>query len=137
MRKRRDSRNWQGCYQSLSSCRLKLIICPRSLEYIEKECRKLSEKNKAAKVLDKKRDTGEVVKLVEQLRQAILVYQVGTADSHLPHRVDSFSIVVATAVYAESGHATDCKPPFNAFTSSILTADLSNKVIPQRIYERS
>ena len=38
----------------------------------------LSEKKKVAKMLDKKRDSGTIAKLVEQLRQAILIYQVGS-----------------------------------------------------------
>ena len=54
------------------------IIHPRSLEEIEKRSRVLSEKGKVAKILDKKRDSGTIVKLVEELRQAILIYQVGT-----------------------------------------------------------
>ena len=36
----------------------------------------MSEKGKIARALDKSRDLGEVVKLVEELRRAILVYQV-------------------------------------------------------------
>ena len=35
------------------------------------------EKGKVARVLDKGRDSEEVIKLIEKLRQAILVYQVG------------------------------------------------------------
>ena len=31
-----------------------------------------------AKILDKRQDSGIVAKLVEELRQAILIYQVGT-----------------------------------------------------------
>ena len=38
-------------------------------------------KGKGARILDKKRDSGKVVKLVEELRQAILIYQVGTVGS--------------------------------------------------------
>lgn len=37
----------------------------------------LLEKGIAARILDKKRDSGMVIKLVEELRQAILIYQVG------------------------------------------------------------
>ena len=58
-----------------------LIIYPRSLEDIEKRSQVLSDKGKMAKMLDKKRNSGAIVKLVEQLRQAILVYQVGTVES--------------------------------------------------------
>ena len=48
----------------------------RSLEYIGKRSLALSEKGKVAKVLDKTRDSQEVIGLVEKLRQAILIYQV-------------------------------------------------------------
>ena len=44
----------------------------------------LLEKGRVARVLDKKRDSGAILKLVEQLRQAILIYQVGTAESRRP-----------------------------------------------------
>ena len=36
----------------------------------------LLEKGKMARILDKKQDSGTVVKLVEEIRQAILIYQV-------------------------------------------------------------
>ena len=49
----------------------------RSLEDIGKRSLVLSEKGKVARVLDKSRDLQEVIGLVEKLRQAILVYQVG------------------------------------------------------------
>ena len=41
----------------------------------------LLDKGKGARILDKKKDSGMVVKLVEDLRQAILIYQVGTVGS--------------------------------------------------------
>ena len=72
----------------LSSCWLELIVYPRSLEEIEKRSQMLSEKGKVAKFLDKKRDAGVIVRLVEQLRQAILVYQVSTAGNYRSSRVD-------------------------------------------------
>ena len=50
----------------------------RSLEEIRTRSLALSGKNRLARVLDKTRDVQEVVKLVEKLRQAILVYQVST-----------------------------------------------------------
>ena len=40
-------------------------------------------KGKAARILDKTHDSGAVVKLFEQLRQVILVYQVGTLNHRL------------------------------------------------------
>src|SRR6202000_449444 len=101
---------------SLSSYRVKLIFFLRSLGDIEKRCQRLSEKKKVAKMLDKKRDSGAIAKLIEQLRQAILIYQVGTTESRRPCRIDSFSIVVATAVYRESGRTIDCKSHSSVFT---------------------
>ncbi|KAF9645787.1 hypothetical protein BDM02DRAFT_3189409 [Thelephora ganbajun] len=53
----------------------------RSLEDIEARSLALSEKGKIARVLDKTRDSGEVIRLVEKLRQAILIYQVSQQQS--------------------------------------------------------
>ena len=60
----------------------KLIVPTRSLEVIEKRSLALLGKGKAARILDKKQDSGMVVKLVEELRQAILIYQVGLTENH-------------------------------------------------------
>jgi len=46
------------------------------LEEIEKRSQALLEKGKVARFVDKGRDSGEVVKLVERLREAITRYQV-------------------------------------------------------------
>jgi thiamine monophosphate synthase len=46
------------------------------LEAIEKRSQALLEKGKVARFVDKGRDSGEVVKLVERLRDAIARYQV-------------------------------------------------------------
>ena len=56
--------------------RQKLILYDRSLDDIGRRSLSLSEKGKVARVLDKTRDSQEVITLVEKLRQAILVYQV-------------------------------------------------------------
>ena len=53
-----------------------IITVYRSLEEIGTRSLALSGKKKLARVLDKTQDSQEVVKLVEKLRQAILVYQV-------------------------------------------------------------
>jgi hypothetical protein len=53
-----------------------ILTLDRSLEEIGTRSLALSGKKKLARVLDKTRDSQEVVKLVENLRQAILVYQV-------------------------------------------------------------
>ena len=69
-----------------ASCPLPLILAmlishDRDLEDIGKRSFALSEKGKVARALDKTRDSGEVVKLIEKLRQAILVYQVSISNS--------------------------------------------------------
>ena len=58
----------------------KLNLHNRSLDEIGKRSLVLSEKGKIARVLDKSQDAQEVVRLVEKLRQAILVYQVSVRD---------------------------------------------------------
>lgn len=67
-----------------SVSRLELPAHPSSLVYsslddIGKRSTSLSEKGKVARALDKSRDSGKVVRLVEELRQAILVYQVSAS----------------------------------------------------------
>ena len=42
----------------------------------------LLNKGKVAKVLDKRKDSGTIVKLVEELRQAVLLYQVSIVGNH-------------------------------------------------------
>ena len=54
----------------------KLTLHGRALGNIEKRSRALFEKGKIARALDKAQDSEEVVKLVEELRRAVLVYQV-------------------------------------------------------------
>ena len=49
----------------------------RSLETIAKMSQALLDKRKMSRILDKTMDSQTVAKLVEQLRQAILIYQVG------------------------------------------------------------
>ena len=55
----------------------RLIPHDRSLEDIGARSLALSQKGKVARVLDKAQDSGDVIKLIEKLRQAILIYQVG------------------------------------------------------------
>ena len=80
----------------------------RSLEDIGKRSLALSEKGKIARVLDKARDSGEVIKLVEELRRAILVYQVSVR-----HRRSRESLTrgtgVTTAVNIQPGRPFDRK----------------------------
>ncbi|KAF9784597.1 hypothetical protein BJ322DRAFT_1195506 [Thelephora terrestris] len=53
----------------------------RSLEDIEKQSQELLGKGRATRILDKAQDIGTVVKLVEQLRRAILLYQLSQQQS--------------------------------------------------------
>jgi hypothetical protein len=55
---------------------MKLII-RRSFDEIERRSQALLEKGKMARILDKAQDSQAVLRLIEQLRQAILIYQVG------------------------------------------------------------
>ena len=86
--------------------RSKLILCDRSLEDIGKRSLALSEKGKVARVLDKTQDSQEVVKLVENLRQAILVYQV-SAGHHQTRKPLTRQTGVATAVTIQPGRPFD------------------------------
>ena len=79
----------------------------------------LLDKGKVAKYLDKKRDSGVIIKLVEQLRQAVLMYQVGTADGCRSSQVDAYWVAVATTIYRQSGHTSDCKSPPTVFTLGV------------------
>ena len=84
----------------------RLIICYRSLEEIGKRSLELSGKGKVARVLDKSQDAQEVIKLVEKLRQAILVYQVS------PKHLQSWTLLtrrtgVTTAVDIQPGRPLD------------------------------
>ena len=54
---------------------------------IEKRSQALLEKGKVARMLDKMHDSQAVVKLAEDLRQAIVIYQVITVGYHWDWRV--------------------------------------------------
>ena len=69
-------------FLSSSHRRLKPTACARSLESIEEQSRMLLDKGKGARILDKKKDSGTVVKLIEELQQTILLYQVGTVENY-------------------------------------------------------
>lgn len=53
------------------------LIIYRTLEEVQKACRVLLDKGKMAQFRDKRKDSETIVKLVEMLRQAILIYRVG------------------------------------------------------------
>ena len=104
------------CITSLPFYRFTLIVRSSSLEGIEKRSRMLLDKGKVAKILDKKQDSGMIVKLVEELRQAILIYQVGTVENRRSTRVNASRVAVATTVYRQSSHSIDCESPPNVVT---------------------
>jgi hypothetical protein len=83
-----------------------LISYNRDLEDVGRRSLALSEKGKVARALDKRRDSEEVIKLIEKLRQAILVYQVsigpGRGRTPLTRRTG-----VTTTVDIQPGHPTD------------------------------
>ena len=88
----------------------KLIPHDRSLEDIGTRSLALSEKGKVARVLDKTQDSQEVIKLVEKLRQAILVYQV-SAKRRQSQKPLTRGVGVTTAVDIQPGHPSDCEFP--------------------------
>lgn len=118
-----DDRNWKSLHCAW-------IFCPsgadslydRSLEDIGTRALTLSEKGKIARVLDKTRDLGEVIALVERLRQAILIYQVSARDSQ-SRRLLTPGTDVSTTVDIQPGRPFDCKflsPVFNFETELMI-----------------
>lgn len=88
----------------------KLILGDRSLEYVGKRAVALSDKGKVARVLDKTKDSAEVVTLVEKLRQAIVVYQV-CAGNHRIRNLLTFGTDVPTAIDVQPSIPIDCEFP--------------------------
>ena len=75
----RDDQTWKSQYHNPTSLAHPELSFRRSLKDIETRSLALSKKKLRTRLIDKTRDSQQVVKLVEQLRQAILVYQVGLA----------------------------------------------------------
>ena len=75
------------------------------------------DKGKVAMILDKRKDSGVVVKLVEELRQAILLYQVGAVENHRSSRIDALGIAIATTIYRQSSRTVGCKSHLNVHTA--------------------
>ena len=75
----------------------------RLLEDIGTRATALLDKGKVARVLDKGRDSAEVVALVEKLRQAILIYQVSVV-AYRSWRSFTPMAGVAAAVDIQPGH---------------------------------
>ena len=88
----------------------KLILHRSSLEKIGARAESLSKKGIFVGVLDKAKDSAEVVALVEELRQAILVYQVGVGE-YWGQRVLTRRTDVATAVDLQPSCSVDCESP--------------------------
>jgi len=82
----------------------------RSLEDIGARSLALSEKGKVARILDKAQDTGEVVKLIERLRRAILIYQV-SVKHHRNRESLTCGTDVTTTVAISPGLPIDREPP--------------------------
>ena len=110
------------------------LIVRRSLEDIEKRSEALLGKGKTARFFDKTQDSSTIVKLIEELRQAILIYQVGTIGSLISDRVNTFGIAIAAAINRQPSRTVDCRSPPIVFTVG-TDRDWSSKVFFQRISE--
>jgi hypothetical protein len=77
VKKRRGAHSWKSSHRVFGYIAPKLIVY-RSFNDIERRSQALLGKGKMAHILDKAQDSQAVVRLVEQLRRAILIYQVGT-----------------------------------------------------------
>ena len=96
----------------------KLILYDRSLEDIGARALALSEKGKVARVLDKTQDSGEVITLVEKLKQAILIYQV-SAGGPQSWKLLKRGTDVTTTVNIQPGRPIDRKFPSHLSTSRL------------------
>ena len=94
------------------------------MEDIGKRSLTLSEKGKVARVLDKSRDSQEVIGLVEKLRQAILIYQVSVIDSHSRETLTR-GVDVTTTVNIQPGRPIDRE-------FLLLIFDLKTKLVAGR-----
>ena len=90
----------------ISLAHSKLIQYDRTLEDIGTRSLALSEKGKVARILDKAQDTGEVVKFIEQLRRAILIYQV-TIKHHRGWKSLTRGTDVTTTIVIHPGRPID------------------------------
>ena len=103
----RGARNWQGLCQINASWSHGLSL-HRSLEDIAQQSQTLLVKGKMARVLDKAQDAQEVGRLVEQLRQTILIYQV-RRDLSCQDRINVFGIGVTTTINKQPSRTAGCK----------------------------
>ena len=104
LRRSRDGQNSPGELR-----RLRTVICSnpvsRSLEEIEKRSHAILEKKLGVGFLDKTKDSQDVVSLVDELRNAIVVYQVGEKHVTLPS-VNVHGTALAAAVNVQSDWKT-------------------------------
>jgi len=82
----------------------------RSLEEIGKQSRALLEKKRTARFFDKGKDSQEVVNLVEQVRAAIVCYQV-SVNLAVQTRVNAHWAALTTAVDIQPDSEINGKPP--------------------------
>jgi hypothetical protein len=76
-KKRRGVYSWKSLHHVFGYLSPKLIVY-RSFDEIEKRSQALLGKGKMAQILDKAQGSQAIVRLVEQLWQAVLIYQVRT-----------------------------------------------------------
>jgi hypothetical protein len=76
-KKRRGVHSWKSSHRVFGYLAPKLIVY-RSFDDIERRSQALLGKGTMAQILDKAQGSQAIVRLVEQLRQAVLVYQVRT-----------------------------------------------------------
>lgn len=91
-----------------------LICNDRSLEEVGERAVALSEKGKVARVLDKAKDSAEVVTLVEKLRRAMVIYQVSVG-RYQSRQLLTPGTDVATTVDIQPGVPIGCEfqPPIS------------------------
>ena len=80
----------------------------RSLEEIGKRSQDILEKETTVGFLDKMKDSQEAISLVDELRSAIVGYQVGDKHMALP-RVNARRTALATNVDVQSDSKNGCK----------------------------
>ena len=107
LRRRRDGRNSPGEIHCVC-CIIRSNLVFRSLAEIEKRSEAILEKNAVVGFLDKMKDSQEVVSLVDELRNAILGYQVSETQVVLP-RVNTRGIALTAAVNVQPDWKTSRK----------------------------
>jgi len=83
LRRSRDGQNSPGELRRFRSITRSNLVF-RSLEEIEKRSQAILKKKTGVGFLDKTKDSQEVISLVDELRNAIVVYQVGEKHMTLP-----------------------------------------------------